>query len=128
MTVEEMRNIEWYEGYLLGRNSRLMKMLPKDATAKERQAVVGDVWRYAITELLGWTAQEATIYLTAEIVQKLKLDVFIKKGLQKDPDKCFIADDYRVALQYAFPDVITYSFKDETIREYRRMERAKKKW
>ncbi len=82
----------------------------------ENKKDVGNIWRYATTELLGWTPEEAIKNLDNEIVDRLLLNkTFV--GLNFDREHTYIAD-YRFILQYAFPDQIRYDSYTECISEY----------
>ena len=83
---------------------------------RERCVAAGNIWRYAITKILGWTPQQAVVYLTSDIVKTLQLDKTLP-GIDKYPGRDYF-QDYRFVLQYAFPGVIKYDLKDETIAEY----------
>lgn len=87
----------------------------------EKCKAVGAIWRYAITELLGWTPQQALTYLTEDIVKLLSLDVFYAQiGININSAK-YIGSDHSFILQYAFPEQISYSFYNETLNDYLRV-------
>lgn len=111
---EGIINIYEYEGLILGKDSRFKSSFGKDINANKVE--FGYIWRYAITHLLHWTPAIAEKYMTAEIMYALKLDTTLEKiGLK--PQNII---DFRMVLQYAFPDDIHYSLKEEIIKEYKR--------
>ncbi len=106
-----------YENLLLGRTHNFSKGLFDEAkTLESRRRMAGTIWNYAITHYLGWTAQEADTYLTAEIVEKLLLHRVYKR-INLDPARVLFGN-YRFILQYAFPGEIKYDICEEAIEEY----------
>ncbi len=115
--LDERTNIYEYEQLLMGQRNDFQ--ISFKGNAVENRVEVGNIWRYAITKLLGWTPQEALKYLTNEIVDALLLNkTFV--GLNYDREHTFIAD-YRFILQYAFPKEIKYDMYAEAIAEYERV-------
>ena len=110
-------NIYEYNNILLGKDSQFKSSF-KSANLKDRCAEAGNIWRYAIEYLLGWTAADAAKYLNEEIVQSLKLDKTYK-FMDIHPKNSYLGD-YRSILQYAFPECVHYSFTEQTLKEYRR--------
>ncbi|MBO4847193.1 MAG: hypothetical protein J5525_12985 [Lachnospiraceae bacterium] len=110
----ELCNIFEYEGMLLGRDARYK--LSFTGSEKDKYTEFGNIWRYAITHLLKWTPQTAVQFLNAEIIRGLKLEPTYKK-IGVNPKGI---TDYRIVLQYVFPNDIHYSVKDDVLREYRR--------
>lgn len=108
-----------YENLLLGNGERIHKYF-EGKSSREQKQIVGNIWNYAITHLLKWTPQEALTYMTTDLVNMLCLDkTIVYLGI--NPSKYYIGSDYRFVLQYAFPDVISYNFKDETLSDYKRV-------
>ncbi|MBP3784572.1 MAG: hypothetical protein J6I68_15105 [Butyrivibrio sp.] len=107
-------NIFEYEELLMGQRTRFEASFK--GTPAENKKEVGHIWRYAIEELLGWTAEEALKNLDSNIVKALMLNTTFA-GLGYEPKKTYISD-YRFILQYAFPESIKYDFVAETIAEY----------
>ena len=112
--VTEAINIFEYEQLLMGQ--RLNFQLSFKGNDTENKKEVGNIWRYAITHLLGWTPEEALKNLNNETVDRLLLNKTFC-GLNFDREHSYIAD-YRFILQYAFPDKIKYDGYAETIAEY----------
>ena len=112
--VPESINIFEYEQLLMGQ--RLNFQLSFKGGESDNKKEVGNVWRYAITELLGWTPEEALKNLNNEIVDRLLLNKTFC-GLNFDREHSYISD-YRFILQYAFPEKIRYDSYVETIAEY----------
>ena len=112
----EKINIYEYEEILMGH--KLNFKVSFRSSPKNNRIELANVWRYAITVLLGWTPKDAEKYLTADIVHKYCLDkTFV--AVDKNYEKKFHAD-YKSILQYVFPDEITYNQDEETINEYSR--------
>ena len=40
----------------------------------EKKAAVASIWKYAVEELLGWTPEEAAVYMDHDTVKMLKLE------------------------------------------------------
>ncbi len=112
--ITESINIFEYEMLLMGQ--RLNFQASFKGSPSENKKEVGVIWRYAITELLGWTPEEALKNLNNEIVDALLLNKTFQ-GIDFDREHSYIAD-YRFILQYAFPDRIRYDMYTETIAEY----------
>ena len=109
-----------YEEYLLG-NVKDLKFsfedYTKGVTAAHLEAA-GVIWRYAITKLLRWTPEQADKYLTAEILQKLKIyKILDKVGMDT---VCDNAMNYKAMLHLAFPNEIKYNRAAEAIAQYKR--------
>ncbi len=115
--LDERTNIYEYEQILMGQRDSFQVSFK--GTLAENQVEVGNIWRYAITKLLGWTPEQALKNLNNEIVDSLMLNkTFV--GLGFDREHSFISD-YRFILQHAFPDEIRYDMYTETIAEYERI-------
>lgn len=104
-----------YEQILLGKRTTLKVGLNKDMTLKKREDAAGIIWRYAITQLLGWSAEDALFYLTPTIVKQLKMDC-VYNALELSQ-----SFDYRYLLSKAFPGKIKYDFTMDTISEYEKV-------
>ena len=84
-----------------------------------RKRAVGAIWRYAVTNLLHWTPQEAEVYMTQEIVLMLHLEKTLNPLGIPASDLKYIYN-FRAFLQYAFPDQIKYDDRQEVIDLYKR--------
>lgn len=109
-------NIYEYENILMKKTKSFSCSFK--GTFQENCTEVGVIWRYAVTRLLKWTPQQALKYLTADIVNMLRLDKTFP-AINYNPKRDY-AQDYRFVLQYAFPGIITFNKTDETISEYER--------
>lgn len=82
---------------------------------EKKNEAIGAIWRYVITELLGWTAEEARVNMTKKIAKQLKLDKLLE-GL--DMGSCWKSafnGDYTYVLQYAFPDEIKFNESQQAV-------------
>lgn len=110
--------ISRYENMMLGKQKLMLS-----GTDEEKQNAALDIFRYVITELLGWTPEEAKDCLNNEIAHKMHLDSLIKhyihcpKDIQKDSDY-----DFFVAM--AFPHDVHYDERDGLIAMYKRILRG----
>ena len=84
----------------------------------KQELVVGIIWRFAITELLGWTPEEAHANLNKTIVQSLKLNATYDN--MQYGNALAEVNNYDFVLQYAFPEKIKYNFTKATLMEYKR--------
>ncbi len=114
MSFTESTVIYEYEEILLGKKNSFLASLKGDGYEIRRR--VGDVWRYAITNLLGWTPQEAVTYLTDDIVKTLRLDKTLK-GVGFNFGKEY-AGDYKFVLRYAFPGEIHFDLREQSVEEW----------
>ncbi len=107
-----------YEEILAGRKTSFSAAFSSKTNSNENKEAVGVIWRYAVEHLLKWTPEEAAANMTDEIVEMLCLNrTFIGVGYNPLTE---YKSDYRFILQYAFPGVIKYDFKQQTIDEYER--------
>ena len=112
----EKLNIYEYEEVLTGSKKDFNCSFRGDS--KENEAAVGNIWRYAILNILHWTPQMAVMYLNDDIIDKLQLNkTFIAIGYERGS---IYKNDYRFILQFAFPE-IKYDFKEQTIAEYEKI-------
>lgn len=115
--VSEELNIYEYEEVLTGSKKDFNCSFKGDT--KDNEVAIGNIWRYAIRNILHWTPQMAERYLTDEIVDKLQLNkTFIAIGF--DREKTYMKD-YRFILKYAFPNEIKYDLVEQTIDEYEKV-------
>lgn len=113
----EYENIMEYEDILMGNGAQYKSSFSKSNNLRSNRIEFGNIWRYAITHLLHWTPQKARMYLNEDIVHNLKLDMtYDKIGIKPKKD----LTDYRIVLQYAFPDVFHFSMKEQVIQDYQR--------
>lgn len=106
-----------YEEVLMGR-SRNFEVSFR-GTLEDRRKTAGVVWRYAIENLLGWTPEQALLYLNQDIIKMLKLDLtYVKIDYEYSTKKFF---DLRFILQYAYPGRIRYNLEDNARSEYERV-------
>ena len=111
-----------YEQLLMGKKTNFRKT--NLLSSKDREKKVGNIWNYAITELLNWTPKEASKFLTEEIVVKLKLDKTYPI-IGYVPTQTY-KGDFRKFLQYAFPDQIKFDFVEETLEEFKHVAKIEK--
>lgn len=96
-----------------------------EGNEKDQKKIAGIIWRYAISCLLGWTPDQALVYMDDEIIKALYLDLtYPYLGFDNGKDTYV---DLREVLQYAYPDEIHFTLEDQAIREYERVSRKKKK-
>jgi len=112
-------NILEYERILLGLQDKYWATFQNAIGSPASKKELGIIWRYAISELLRWTPEEAVKYLTTDVVKTMKLhttfyavDFSIKHN--------FIGN-YRKLIQLAFPEEKIYDFNEETITEYKKV-------
>lgn len=111
-----------YEDVLMGKRKGFTVAFT-DSVESNRKAA-GIIWRYAIENLLGWTVDQALIYLNHDLVKALKLDkTYCEIGYEYNTKKFF---DYRYILQYAFPEKINYDVEEDARSEYERINRTGK--
>ena len=113
--MEKETAIKKYEDLLLGTNTHFY-MSGSDAE-KEQAALT--ILRYIITDLLGWTPQEAMEGIPQHIAEQMhipKLMVYIQ--YPRDIDE---KTDYDYAVYKAFPDEVTYDARKKIIRLYRKV-------
>ncbi len=113
----EKENIYEYEQILIGNSMRFKSSFR--GTKEENLKEAGAIWRYAITELLGWTPKQAEKYLDESVVKMLCLDKTYN-GIDIDPKKMYLGG-YEFILKYAFPDEIKFNFEAQTIDEYEKV-------
>lgn len=101
-----------YEEILCGKRA-LFSIPTAGLPISELERITGVVWKYAITEILHWSADDALNYLTPDIVSLLKMDVLY--AALKLSRRNF---DYRYLLSKAFPKEIKYDERTRTIEEY----------
>lgn len=106
-----------YEDLLMGKRATFDIAFTESVEGNRKAA--GIIWRYAIENLLGWTPEQALIYLNQDLVKTLKLDKTYKKiGYEYSTKKFF---DFRYILQYAFPESIRYDLEEDARSEYERV-------
>lgn len=113
--MEKETAIKKYEDLLLGTNTHFY-MSGSDAE-KEQAALI--ILRYIITDLLGWTPQEAMEGIPKHVAEKMhipKLMVYIQ--YPKDIDD---KTDYDYAVYKAFPNEVKYDAKKKIIKLYKRV-------
>ncbi len=106
-----------YEEILMGLKKNFTCTFKQGDAINKQEA--GIIWQYAITNLLKWTPQEALVNLNDDVIKKLRLDKTYSY-IGYFPKKNFY-NGWAYILQFAFPDQIVYSFRDETIDEYQKM-------
>lgn len=110
----ERINIIEYEAILKNEKAKFSCSFQGNRTTNCQE--VGNIWRYAVNQKLGWTAEQALDGMTDYIVKDLKLDKtypYIKFNSKKS-----YRQDYSFVLQYAFPGEIKYDFIKETLEIY----------
>jgi hypothetical protein len=113
MLTEDL-NIYEYEEVLTGKKQDFSVSFK--GTPRENRIEVGNIWRYAVHNILKWDCQQAAEYLTDDIVDKLLLNkTFV--GIDFDRGHTYISD-YRFVLQYAFPNEVKFDERAQTIAEY----------
>lgn len=105
-----------YELILLGKkNSFAPYFFNYNAEYNERNAL--EVIRYAIEDFLGWSPQEAKIYLNGEIVKLMKLDTivrFVRFPAELDPEK-----DLFYLAHLLYPRQINFNGRELILRTYK---------
>ncbi len=112
-------NIFEYERILLGQQEKFWATFQNEIGGIANKREFGVIWRYAISELLGWTPQEAVKYLNSDVVKAMKLNTTFY-AINFSTKHRFIGD-YKMAIQLAFPEEKIYDFKAETIAEYKKV-------
>lgn len=85
--------------------------------SKENDALA--VVRYAITNILGWTPQEAFVFFNKEVMQKLKLDQACK--YIQFPRDLSPNSDYWWIIYKAFPTQVSYEPYQRVLNMYKRL-------
>lgn len=85
--------------------------------SKENDALA--VVRYAITNILGWTPQEAFVFFNKEVMQKLKLDQACK--YIQFPRDLSSNSDYWWIIYKAFPTQVSYEPYQRVLNMYKRL-------
>lgn len=85
--------------------------------SKENDALA--VVRYAITNILGWTPQEAFVFFNKEVMQKLKLDKACK--YIQFPRDLSPNSDYWWIIYKAFPTQVSYEPYQRVLNMYKRL-------
>ena len=85
--------------------------------SKENDALA--VVRYAITNILGWTPQEAFVFFNKEVMQKLKLDQACK--YIQFPRDLSPNSDYWWIIYKAFPTKVSYEPYQRVLNMYKRL-------
>lgn len=110
-----------YEAILLGRKTNFKKA---NLSQKEKETKIANIWGYAVTELLGWTPKEAVYMMDENIVKMLCLDRTYPI-LGYIPTQTF-RSDFRMFLQYAFPESVKFDFTEQTLSEYKHVAKLDK--
>lgn len=106
-----------YEDVLMGKRRNFDVSF--SGTLEDRRKSAGVIWRYAIEKLLGWTPEQALLYLNQDIIKQLKLNLTYCKIEYEYSTKKFF--DLRFILQYAFPGKIKYDLEENARSEYERV-------
>lgn len=115
--IDESTVIFEYEEVLLGHKLNFMYSFSGPKPDKER--AVGIVWRYAVTDFLGWTPEGALKYMDEPLAKLLCLDrTYVALDYDRKADN---SPDFSFFLQYAFPDRISHDWKKTALNEYRRV-------
>lgn len=114
--VPEAVNLYEYEEILSGQRKNFSVSFK--GSVYDNQKEVGRIWRYAVSNLLKWTPQEAVVNMNKKLVKQLRLERTLV-GIGLNPATDYISD-YRCVLQYAFPEQIKYDFITETIDDFER--------
>lgn len=85
--------------------------------SKENDALA--VVRYAVTNILGWTPQEAFVFFNKEVMQKLKLDQACK--YIQFPRDLSPNSDYWWIIYKAFPTQVSYEPYQRVLNMYKRL-------
>ena len=112
-------NIYEYERILLGQQEKFWATFQHEVGSVANKREFGVIWRYAITELLGWDEKQAVEYLNTDIVKKLKLNSTYY-AIDFNTKHRFIGN-FKMPIQLAFPEKKVYDFKDETLAEYKKV-------
>lgn len=109
MSTEPSVFIYAYERLLMGQNEKsLSHTLNTLNSMKDIRINVGHIWRYAVTDILHWTPQQALMYLDDQLVEMLCLNKTFSP-LRISSRKEDHMPDYAFILQYAFPDEIHWN-------------------
>lgn len=116
MSAESLALFEYGE-ILMGKKSGFDVTFRGSLEDKRRTA--GVIWRYAIEKILGWSPEQAAIYMNDELIKTLRLDTTFGYMDYGTNDNIYF--DIRFVLQYAFPEKIKYSLEDDAKNEYERI-------
>lgn len=99
--------------------------MEKTARAKEEDALA--VVRYAITDLLRWTPEEAMNLLTSDIIEKLRFDrvakyVIYPADINRSDDK---REGYPWMIHRAFPNDTKYDMREQLLKVYEQVRSGK---
>ena len=105
--------IERYEQLILKKNS-----ITLNGEAEEKAEAAKAIIRYAITEILQWTPEEARDHITWDIIKQMKLDKILRYiPYPTDIDK---VKDPDYMIYSAFPDM-EYDIRRQILRVYNRL-------
>lgn len=103
MDTQTLQNITYYQEYLMGQRSQLKEEMKKKTTI-EKFSLAKNLIRYAFTELLGWTPEEAIAHATKELYDQLKLTNYVKNHYIFPIDLVEGVDwDYVTAIAFGYP-------------------------
>lgn len=107
--------IEKYEQIMMEPNTHFY--LSGTDSEKEEDAL--SIIRYIVTDLLGWTPQEAMICMNSYIASKMKIDILLPYiSFSKDVDR---NHDYDFVIHKAFPRETYFQPQKKIIRLYQRL-------
>lgn len=92
-------------------------------TAKAKEADALAVVRHIITNILGWTPQEAIDHMTGEIIDMLRIDrlaayvIYPTDVYEKDDRR----DGYPWLISRAFPGKTSYNMRDQLLKVYEKV-------
>ena len=109
-----------YENILIGKASAF-RVAFRDTDIEKRRKTAGEIWRYAISDVLGWTPDMALLYLNQDLIKQIKLDLTYPKIDYSYSKKKFF--DLRFILQYAYPGIIKYNLEEDAKAEFERVNR-----
>lgn len=112
-----------YQEVLAGQKKNMTFVFKQGADA-ENKSKVGEIWRYAIDEILKWDPETAVDFLNNKIVEALKLNkTYHAVGLLYRKNEQI---DFKEILQYAYPGRIKYDSNASMIERYEKMLKAAK--
>ena len=118
-----MNVLEEYEQMLIGRTDQIPQAYFTNEIANERLSLM--VFKYAIENLLGWSPEDASRFLSPYMVNRMKLGQFMKyirfpEGLSEENT------DYIVHLLY--PKKVPFKFEKYAIEDYKKVLAGERKY
>lgn len=108
-----------YEQILLGNQINFKVSFERTGSTENKKKIVSFIWRYAIEDILKWTPEQALELLNTKLIKSLHLHKAMEEIEIRIEEKRKY--NIREVLNVVYPDKISYSFTDEAISEFKRL-------